>query len=58
MSDELVGKNVVVTLKDGYKKFGRLIEFEGAYITVEFRDGRKEVINFGMISKITEDNRG
>ena len=57
MLNELIGKDVVVVMRDGFKKIGKLSGIDGKMIALKFYDGRTELINLDDISKISEMNR-
>jgi hypothetical protein len=54
----LVGKNVVIQMRDGFKKAAFLVDFQTTFITIRFQDGRTEVLMLDRVAKITEDLRG
>ncbi|MEM3416075.1 MAG: hypothetical protein QW719_01900 [Candidatus Micrarchaeaceae archaeon] len=57
MLNELLNKDVVVVMKDGFKKIGKLSGIDGKMIALKFYDGRTEMINIDDISKISEMNK-
>ncbi|MEM0147362.1 MAG: hypothetical protein QXV17_06755 [Candidatus Micrarchaeaceae archaeon] len=57
MLNELLNKDVVVVMRDGFKKIGKLSGIDGKMIALKFYDGRTELINLDDISKISEMNR-
>ena len=48
-------KNVKVTKRDGYLKFGTLMDVSDSFIELKFRDGRTEFINKSEISQVILD---
>jgi hypothetical protein len=49
---DLVGKDVVVWLRDGKKKFGILIKIEGSFIYLKSNAGNVEIISSSNIDRI------
>ncbi|MEM4097885.1 MAG: hypothetical protein QXS81_04280 [Candidatus Micrarchaeaceae archaeon] len=54
MWQELLNKDVVVVMRDGFRKIGKLREAGDKMISLEFYDGRHELINIADINKIFE----
>ncbi|MEM3846234.1 MAG: hypothetical protein QXU98_11125 [Candidatus Parvarchaeota archaeon] len=54
MLNELIGKDVVVVMRDGFRKIGKLSGCDEKMIALRFYDGRTEMINIDDISKIIE----
>lgn len=57
-TNPLVGRYVVIMMRDGFKKAAFLLDFQPNYIIVRFRDGRVETIAWDTIAKVTEDKVG
>lgn len=55
MLEEYIGKKVVVIKNDGFKKFGKLLSADQAFIRLQFLDGREEAIPLVVIGKIALD---
>ena len=49
-----IGKKVKLVLKDGYTKYGTLVSAETPFIEIEFRDGKRELLNMADITAIKE----
>lgn len=43
-----------LVLKDGYTKYGTLVSAETPFIEIEFRDGKRELLNMADITAIKE----
>jgi small nuclear ribonucleoprotein (snRNP)-like protein len=49
---DLVGKDVVVWLRDGNKKFGVLTKIEGSFVYLKSNAGNVEIISSSYIDRI------
>jgi len=49
---DLVGKDVVVWLRDGKKKFGILAKIEGSFVYLKSNAGNVEIISSSNIDRI------
>ena len=56
--DEMVGKFVLVVKNDGYKKYGILVEYSAAFITLKFDSGELVVIPMLAVSEVKLSERG
>lgn len=50
-----LGKKIVVQLNSGYKKYGILISFDGVFLTLEFKDGKRETIPLVSVGSVYPD---
>ena len=53
----LLGKEVKVVMRDGFIKSGYLREVTANYIVLEFFSGKQEIIAFGVLKSVSENNR-
>jgi hypothetical protein len=52
MFPSYVGKTVLVVLKDGYKKKGRLLSSSDKFLSLWYLSGRQETIAVGEIKSV------
>jgi hypothetical protein len=55
MFEELKGKNVKVVMRDGFLKFGVLIDYEDNFITLQYKDFTTEHINLSDVKIVKSD---
>ena len=55
--NELLGRNVLVVQKNGYKRFGTLLKIEPNYIVLRYFNGKEELIGWASIDRISETSR-
>ena len=52
-----VGKKIVVQLNSGFKKYGVLLSFDSLFLSLEFRDGKHEIIPLASVGSVYLDGR-
>ena len=52
-----VGKKIVVQLNSGFKKYGVLLSFDSLFLSLEFRDGKHEIIPLASVGSVDLDGR-
>ena len=55
--NSFVGKKIVVQLNSGFKKFGVLLSFDSLFLTLQFRDGKHEIIPLASVGSVYLDGR-
>jgi hypothetical protein len=58
MISNLIGQRIKIIKRDGYVKFGKLLDEDHNFIKLLFMDGREELINKEEISSMAKDEKG
>ena len=53
--EPFIGKDVVLILKNGFRKFGRMTGHDDRFVAMLFYDGKPEAVNKDSISSIKLD---
>jgi hypothetical protein len=53
--NSFVGKKIVVQLNSGFKKYGVLLSFDSLFLSLEFRDGKREIIPLASVGAVYLD---
>lgn len=56
--DDLIGKDVLIIKKDGYVKYGKLLEVADDFLKLQYKDGSIAYVRIVEISSINEDKGG
>jgi hypothetical protein len=56
MELDLKGKNVVLRKKDGYVRYGLLLEITERFVVLKYKDGKEEIIGFEAVDSIRENS--
>ena len=52
-----LGKKIVIQLNSGFKKYGVLLSFDNLFLTLQFRDGKHEIIPLASVGSVYLDER-
>ena len=55
--NRFLGKKVVIQLNSGFKKYGVLLSFDSLFLTLQFRDGKHEIIPLASVGSVYLDGR-
>ena len=55
--NSFLGKRIVVQLNSGFKKYGVLLSFDSLFLTLQFRDGKREIIPLASVGAVYLDGR-
>lgn len=55
---EYLGKNVVITLENNFKKFGKMTKLGTNFIEIEFYNDGREALSINDIKSIRLDKKG
>ena len=57
MFEEFLNKPVYIRKKDGFEKFGLLLEVKNTFLVIQFADSRKEYVAVSEIATIRENTK-